>query len=398
MRAIARVKAVWILGLATLSPLALNDLRGQEAEKPAAVEWLTGPALEKQLDVVTGIAWEDNPIRAGLQNLSHRARVAIFLDRRVDPSRRVSVAVSAPFASLLEEIATAHNERYCGEDGQIASAIGVARIGPVFYVGPAALTAKLRTVVELRKEELRKLPMGARQLAGRMHAWKWDEAATPKDLIDQLATDSKIAVAGNDRTPHDLWPAADLPPLSFVERLSLLLAGFDLTFRWEESGQSVHPEKIKLDDVVLTRLYAAGAKPQDFADQVRTLIPKAKVEVAGNQVSVTATAEEHQKLEDARQRARNPMASSGKPREKFSLTTTNATLISVLNKLKQQKKLVFKIDQAALADRGLSLQTNISLNVKDVELDELLKLALSQAGMAFKRTDLDVEIFPAPEK
>ncbi len=367
----------------------------------AKIEWLTGPALEKKLGLVEGISWEDNPLRLGLINLSRAQRVAVLIDRRVDPGRRVTVSVSAPLRAVLEEIVQTHNQQHCGADAfpRPAVAIGVTRIGPVFYVGPADTASKLRTVVEVRKEETRKLPPAARQAALRVHAWKWDDATSPKELLDKLAAETKIEIGGAEQAPHDLWAAGDLPALSFTERLSLVAACYDLTFRWDESGEHVNGEhvnlvKIRPEDLLLTRTYPAGSNPKQFADQVRKVLPEAKVELAGNTVSVTGTAEDHQALADARDRGRDPPTTSGKVKELYSLNAPNAPLRSVLNSLKEQKKLVFKVDEQALAELGLSLDTRVSVNVKQVELDVLLMQALSQAKLTFRHVDGTIEILP----
>ena len=37
--------------------------------------------------------------------------------------------------------------------------------------------------------------------------------------------------------PHDLWAAADLPPISLVDRLTLIAIQFDLTFKVAEHGK-----------------------------------------------------------------------------------------------------------------------------------------------------------------
>ncbi|MBI1900389.1 MAG: hypothetical protein HYS13_04645, partial [Planctomycetia bacterium] len=193
---------------------------------------------------------------------------------------------------------------------------------------------------------------------------------------------------------HDLWAAADLPPLAFSDRLSLVAAGFDLTFRIEDDGRQLRLSPIGQQDLVLVREYPAGAKPADFARQVRDLLPDAKVDVVGKVVRVSGTAEDHERLDDARRRGRNPAASpAGK--QLYSLNAPNVPLRTILEKLSQDQKLEFRVDEKLLEQKGLSLDVRVNVKVKDVELDALLKEAFSPAGLTFRRSGKVVEVAPA---
>ena len=49
--------------------------------------------------------------------------------------------------------------------------------------------------------------------------------------LAQLGQRSGVEITGLEQVPHDLWAAADLPPISLVARLTLIAVQFDLTFK-----------------------------------------------------------------------------------------------------------------------------------------------------------------------
>ena len=58
----------------------------------------------------------------------------------------------------------------------------------------------------------------------------WDELAEPRTLLAALARENGLEIEGLDRVPHDLWPAADWPPMSLVDRLTLIAQACVLVF------------------------------------------------------------------------------------------------------------------------------------------------------------------------
>ena len=90
-----------------------------------------------------GITWERKPLREGLQNLARSQKVAIYLDRRSNPDREISIAIDeAPLRVALRRIA---------RKGQL----GVGFVGPVVYIGPPLTCTRIATLAELRNEQSR---------------------------------------------------------------------------------------------------------------------------------------------------------------------------------------------------------------------------------------------------
>ncbi|MCD4727494.1 MAG: hypothetical protein K8R46_07530, partial [Pirellulales bacterium] len=90
------------------------------------VNWATGLALQKQLAEPVDIYWVNNPLRQAIGNLSQTRRVAVLIDRRVDPGRELNVSLKGvPLESAMRQIARPRG-------------LDVSRLGDVLYLGPAA--------------------------------------------------------------------------------------------------------------------------------------------------------------------------------------------------------------------------------------------------------------------
>ena len=112
----------------------------------ASEDWVSGPALQRQLDSPVDILWSGTPLRHAVGNLSREYRVAVLIDRRVDPEQKVEMQFSAaPLRTVFNDLARRRG-------------LGVSVLGDVVYLGPAAVDTRLRTLSALREEELRRLP------------------------------------------------------------------------------------------------------------------------------------------------------------------------------------------------------------------------------------------------
>ncbi len=124
--------------------------------------------------------------------------------------------------------------------------------------------------------------------------WQWDELAEPRGLVQELAREASVQIAGLDTIPHDLWPAANLPSLAWTDRMTLVLAGFGLTFQWQDQ-----PDHIRLVPLPQPKLLARSypvtlsqAKLDDLAAQ----FPHARFEHLASGFRFQGTQEEHERL------------------------------------------------------------------------------------------------------
>ena len=218
------------------------------AAPDAQTRWLTGRALDEQLSSGVSVTWSNAPLTQALGSLSASQHVPIVLDRRVDPGQTIQLTLSEQtLKDSLHRIAESQKLGYC-------------QLGPVAYLGPQEVARRLRTLSALRQEEAKALGGTAGRKFLRQHAWKWNDLDEPRQLVDELAEEAGVKVVGVERIPHDLWRGADLPPLSWIDRMTLLTAEFSLAFHIDSDSQvTLIPWPAT---VQLSRTYPGGGDPR----------------------------------------------------------------------------------------------------------------------------------------
>lgn len=203
------------LQLAATMALLLTALAGASAQER---RWLTGSELDRALKASVTITWQQIPLREGLQRLSAKTGVAIFLDRRLDPGQPIDLQqTNKPLGAALQELAQAQQA-------------ALTRVGSVLYWGPRDKETQLVQTASRRRQEIGKLVASLRPRLTAIRSWNWEELAQPRQLVEQLAQEAGFKVGNIETIPHDLWPAVSLPPLSWSDRMTLVLTGFGLTF------------------------------------------------------------------------------------------------------------------------------------------------------------------------
>lgn len=304
--------------------------------------WLVGPALHKCLGQTVDVNWSAAPLRSALAGLGRTHQISILLDRRVDPDHRVDVVLhDVPLGAALAEIA--------GQQGA-----DVSRLGPVVYIGPSATASRLRALAELRRREAMSLAPAERVRLLSERPMSWDDLAEPRQLLERLAAEAGLPLLGQEKVPHDLWAAADLPPMSLVDRITLVAAQFDLTFSIAPDGRSLRlvpiPEQL----------------PAAKADNTMAAKPAP---------------------------ARHP-----RDQKRYTLRQAKGRLSDLLPKLAAMLQVELQIDREALARAGISLDQPVSLSVTDATVDELFAKLLEPAGCTFRRKGNTIVVVPKEEK
>jgi len=344
------------------------------AQEPA--RWKTGPAFRQQLNELVGIDWEERPLRDGLARLSQAHGVAILLDRRIDPEQAVTLTFrDQPLEALLKHVAAdAHAE--------------LSILAPVVYLGPPEQAARLATLAALRRQDASQLPAEAKDKLLRVQAWKWDELAQPRQLLDVLAQQVGATVENPELIPHDLWPAASLPPLAWTDRLTLLLTGFGLTFEIDSGGKSLRLAP-QLTTVVLEKRYArAGAT--ELAAQLRRILPNAQIRFEQGQLVVIGRQEDHDKIERllAGQSVRMNKTAKAGGEKRYSLKVANEPAGKVVRKVAESLG-----KQPRYSPRVLEkLKQQVAFEVSEVTLNQLLVKTLGPLGLTYRVTDDALEI------
>jgi hypothetical protein len=236
------------------------------------------------------------------------------------------------------------------------------------------------------------LPNEAKLRLLRTEAWKWDELAEPRNLLAELGKKANVTIVDAELVPHDLWPAADLPPMAWLDRLTLVLAGFGLTFEISDGGAAVRLVPIP-EEVLVEKTYTPKGEAAAAAAQLRRILPEAKISIEGGKLIVAAVQDDHDQIQRllSGQSVKTTTVTQGEKR--FSMTVENQAAGSVVKTVANQLGKEMKYDPQLVE----KLQTKISLEVKDVTLDELLKRALEPLKLGYRIDDAALEVVPAEE-
>jgi hypothetical protein len=174
---------------------------GQEASKE----------LLQNLATPISARWGDAPARQALERLARETKTPIWIDRRVDVRKELTLAVaSRPVASVIDYMAGSLD-------------LGAAAIDNVVYIGPADSVGALPA---LAKQWRRGAPSALRKRL----PLEWPRLSEPRKLAAEIASSAGYSIENPEAIPHDLWPAGSTPPLAVGDQLTLLCLGFDL--RW----------------------------------------------------------------------------------------------------------------------------------------------------------------------
>lgn len=356
----------------------------------AETDWLSGKELQDELDRPLGITWSGQPIRQALANLSINHGIAIWLDRRIDPGRELELSVEEiPLRVLLQRAAS------------LAEAeVGV--VGPVVYVGPPSTATKLWTVAELRNEDSRRLPAERRARWTARRPVEWEELSTPKELLAAVAQESGCKFEGIEQIPHDLWPAANLPSMTLAERLTLILAGFELTYELAHNGSLIRLAPWP-QNPVLRREYSTTRDAARLAAELTEAFPTATLKRVGTKIAVTGTAEDHDSIsrllhgETVQRPAPKSRTSPAKgstsqePETRYTIEVKNQPIGAVLRTLEIQSQLQLIIDPNVQP----KLRELVSFKLKDATLEQLLRSTLQGAGLDFQLNGRQLRIAAA---
>ncbi|MEN6406247.1 MAG: hypothetical protein ABFC77_07240 [Thermoguttaceae bacterium] len=177
-----------------------------------------GADFRKKPAAAVNVTWSGVPLRRAVEGLARAQQTAIVIDRRVDPGQPLTLSLQNATA---EQVLRAVADR-CG--------LGVARLGNILYLGPSSVAERLASVTAAFGRKVRGLPTAAQRTFFQRKPLAWDDLASPRALLAELAQQNHLEIVGLERAPHDLWAAANLPACSLVDRLSLIAIQFDLTF------------------------------------------------------------------------------------------------------------------------------------------------------------------------
>jgi hypothetical protein len=344
------------------------DAGAAEPARPGIL-WKQNPDFATTLQSPGSGTWKQVSLKAVVEDLARVHRIFLLLDRRVDPGQQLDY--TAPNGSLEVTL------RGIAEHLKLGIAIGNGWV----YVGPADAAKKIRTLCALREVAAEtELPKELRTSWQRRTALAWQNPKPPRELAE-----GEVGKLGTFTNPeaivHDLWEPRHWPAMSLIERLSLILVQFDLTWQWENEGQ-----KLKLvplpPEVAVTKQYTV-ADPAQFETKLRGFNLAAKIEVLDKVVKITGTAEDQQIATDlaAGKKAQKVVVKNSTARYTLKV---NLPVQKLLQALAPKLELQVEFDEAAIQQANLSLVREIQLDVNQVTQEELLTKVVEPAGLKYE--------------
>ncbi|MCL6504787.1 MAG: hypothetical protein K6T86_19080 [Pirellulales bacterium] len=374
MRVLVACLAAWLAGM------LCGDAAWAQRE---GAKWLEGKQLAARLETPVSAAWAGTPLREATRSLSAAQRVSVLVDRRIDPTQPLELRLNeVPLAEALGRMAAAAD-------------CGYTQFGPVAYIGPSSVAARLRTLSAVVEEAFAHAPGTVRRLAGQKASLSWPDLAAPRELLAGLAESAGIQLSGLEQVPHDLWAAADLPPLSWMDRVLIVTVQFDLWL--QPAGDGTFALLPIPPEVLLERSYAGGSNPAALVQRWKALAPHCQIEIQGKQVVVRGLLEDHELLRGGTRRPARPPRQQAAARPRIKRLHVRGKLGSVLEQIASNYGLALHLDPAALAAAGAPADTLVELEVNELTVEEALHRLLDPLKLGFRLDDAVLHVFPAEE-
>lgn len=350
--------------------------------------FVRGERLADVLARPVGFQIAGDPRRDTLERIGDQFQISLFLDRRVDPDARVVYRTrDAPLTTAIENMLTPWGT-------------AISWLGPIGYIGPSDDLEKLQTVRAVCREQIDRLPSPIRKQLSQERPLDWERLATPQGIVERISTDYGIEWKNLERLPHDLWAAGHLPSTDLATQLTLLLFGFDLTFRYDEATGVFEIVSIP-PRVRLRRTYPVEvSRHRQTIANWQQRFPDAEIQSAEGSLILNARVEDHWRL-DPKSRPKDVLVKKTAVREaggtQVYTLRVDAPLEAILTTICRQTGLKLKLHRQAIDAAEIDLAQLVRLDVHQVTLDALLTELLKPASLGFRLEEDRLTVSPAAE-
>jgi len=370
--------------------MVLGDQHGLAKQPGNATDmkFLVDNDFEQQLDKNITASWEGASIRSIIRRLAENRKIAIVLDREIDPTIKPNIKIQQiPLREALDQIAQ-------------KTGAEVSVLDNVIYLGPPKKALVLKTLVQLRTNELvgpeTKFTKAQQFDLLKLRPLHWNDLDEPDRILNAIL--ERYQLKTGQTLPHDLWAAASWPPSDLVQQLSLVLVQFDLTFQWSPKSSTVklipitRPVRIERSYPLKSKL--AGQRLEALIKQH----PDWCWKIADKQVSLSGSIEQHEQV-DATLRPGNTNAKPANTpaplsRQRFTLKLQNVSALALFRKL-EQSGISIQYDQQQLRAAGIDLYKKINMNVTEASADEFFEQICNQLELQFSISERAVTLRPA---
>lgn len=329
--------------------------------------------LRAKLMTPITISLRDNPVRDSLQRLAETQAIAVFVDRRIDPTAELTLDANArPLDEVFRDVAKQRN-------------LGIGTVGPVVYVGPPMTAARVATLAALRNQQAAELKPKLRKKMLTKQALTWTRLSEPRWIVRKLCAEAGLKIPAAEFIPHDLWVAANYPPMTLPERLTLVLAGFGLTYKIDEETLQVHLQRIPRA-VAIDRSYRTRVNVQVIIPVLKKEYPGAFIRGEDKDLRVRATIEDHWAINAYLNPSSQPKLKDGE--QVYSLAVKEQPLGKLVEQIAERLGVTVKFGEGA----RLLTDERVSFTVTNVTLEELFQAAVRPANLSATLEDNVVTI------
>jgi len=366
------------LALCLITIIHFTILAAWPASAAEPEKFLTGNEFTRQLNRPLLANLDYSPIRQVLNRFSEERRIAVDLDRRIDPSQLVLVDLQTSyFDEGIRVLATR------------LSADVVVLADMVFVTTPVTAQT-LRTRIALAEKKLEELPKSsfARQVElSRKVPWHWKDVTSPRDLLVEFANRFEVRIENPEAIPYDLWAAGDVPHANFVSGVLLIAAQYDLDFEWHDTHQ-IRLVPQAPEPVIEQEHPLRGRSLSQAMELIRNQFPHCQIQAVGERLQVTALVEEQEKIAVllGNRSPRKPTAlvmDTSLANRRFTLRMQSRPFSELLNVLEKQG-IQFERNSAQLNSAGIDLDQRITLELENATIEKLLTDACSPLGLAYQ--------------
>lgn len=339
-----------------------------------AQSWKTGSSFRKALNQKTKFL-SNGGLQDGLTGLSQNSRVAIFLDRDVDPSQK------AEFPSELQPLGKTLDEVAADVDALALS------VGSFVYLVPHQKALRFLVKQNIQASQLEKYSTSLKQRLKQVSELQWPVLTTPRDLVSVMASNLQLEIKNPEMIPHDLWNRQDLPRLPKWEQLTLLLSCMNRTFVIDENAKSITIIRFA-DEQVLTLKFRRTEQRQ-IEQAIRQLkLARIQSVLKDSDFYVRGPHHELVQLYDSIRPIRKWNSSRKAGSQDVFDLKTNASRGSILATIARNQGIQLKFG----AEANDLLRQKISINVKDVSIESLIQSTLKGSGLRFRLTETELII------
>ncbi len=322
--------------------------------------------------------FEKRPLGECLKTLASAYRVSVWVDRRVDLSRLVTI-VGAGASEPAEAKTT------------LGRLVAVARLGGadaglvenVVYVGPAGqVGAVQRAAVRLHNEIMTYRPANPVNNQAELRTLSWEDITTPSELLASIQNQWSVKVYSE--LPHDLMHAGDLPSSTLATQLTLLHAGFNQQVECDRNGSFTTNSLADISDWKAN--YAEKELQLDRLVAARKEFNKATVQTKGKVSTVTGPTGFHLRLLSSRV----PMARMPEP--KYRIPEFRAPIERVIGDLAKHLGMDVKWSEQIPENKRKEVMTFAVPVEKTV--NEILKQIADQSKLKIQRREQTIEVLP----